>query len=282
MNELIIYGIIAGVILLFFISGIRIIRPNEKGLVERMGKYHRFANPGFNWIIPMFDSMVFVNISEMMADAKSQEIITKDKLNAMVGAQIYYKVKPDEANVKNSMYNVFDYETQIISLTRTTLRNVIGTLTLNQANSERNRINKQLMDTLSKETKNWGIEVVRAELTEINPPQRVQETMNSVVIAENEKQSAIDFATAAETKADGMRRAKIKEAEGLKQFAILEAEGKAKAFEMINKSFIGNAQLLKKMEVTENSLKDNAKIILTKEGINPQIILGEIPMKASR
>ncbi len=152
-------------------------------------------------------------------------------------------------------------------------------MTLNDANSNRDEINKQLMVTLIKETKNWGIEVVRAELKEINPPKDVKETMNKVVKAENEKQAAVDYATATETQADGKRRASIKEAEGEKEAAILKAEGQSQAFNLINKSFTGNAQLLKGLEVTQKSLENNSKIIITKEGINPQLIIGEIPLK---
>ena len=123
----------------------------------------------------------------------------------------------------------------------------------------------------------WGVEVVRVELKEIVPPNDVQDTMNMVIKAENEKRSAVDFATAKETEADGESRAAVKRAEGLKQADILEAEGKARAFELVDKAFTGNAKELKRLEVTEESLKNNAKIIIAKDGINPQIILGEIP-----
>jgi regulator of protease activity HflC (stomatin/prohibitin superfamily) len=99
-----------------------------------------------------------------------------------------------------------------------------------------------------------------------------------VIKAENSKRSAIDFATAKETEADGSRRAMIKEAEGKKQAAILEAEGQAQAFDLINKSFTGNAQLLKQLEVTQDALQDNAKIIVTDKGISPQLFLGELPI----
>ena len=101
--------------------------------------------------------------------------------------------------------------------------------------------------------------------------------MNKVVKAENEKISAKDLATAEETKADGFRRAAIKTAEGKRQATILEAEGKAKAYRLINESFKGNAQLLEKLKVTENSLQSNSKVVLTEKGITPQIILGELP-----
>ena len=245
-----------------FLAGIRVVRPTERGLIERLGKYNRFASAGFSYVIPMFERMVRVNITETMVDAEPQEIITNDNLNARVDAQVYFRVKPDEESVKNSQYNVNDVELQIVSLARTTLRNIIGTLTLKSANSERDRINKELMSTLIKETKNWGIDVVRTELKEIDPPKDVQETMNKVVKAENEKIAAVDFATARETEADGIKRAEIKKAEGDKQARVLRAEGEAKAFELINKSFTGNAQLLKRLEVTENSLAKGTKYII--------------------
>jgi len=207
-----------------------------------------------------------INVTEQMVNAESQEIITNDNLNASVDAQVYFKVKDDEESVKSSLYNVNNYKWQIVNLARTTLRNIIGTLTLKSANSERGKINAELYKTLHMETNNWGIEIVRTELKEIDPPKDVQETMNKVVKAENEKIAAIDYATARETVADGEKRAKIKEAEGYKQSKILHAEGEAEAIRLVNeaadKYFIGNAQLLRKLEATEKSLSDNAKIVI--------------------
>lgn len=257
---------IAAVVILLFFSGIRIVRPTHRGLVERLGKYKRFARSGFNWIIPIIDRMFQVNITEVMVDAQPQEIITNDNLNARVDAQVYFKVKTDEESVKNSQYNVFNYQWQIVNLARTTLRNIIGTLTLKSANSERGKINDELQKTLREETKSWGIEIVRTELKEIDPPKDVQETMNKVVKAENEKIAAIDFATATETVADGARRAEIKRADGVKQARILEAEGEAQAIKLVNEAaqqyFVGNAQLLRRLETVEKALMNNAKIVV--------------------
>jgi regulator of protease activity HflC (stomatin/prohibitin superfamily) len=259
------YFIIAAVIFIFFL-GIRIVRPTHRGLIERLGKYHKFANPGFHWIIPFIDRLFLVNITEQMVNAESQEIITNDNLNASVDAQVYFRVIETEEGVKNSQYHVNNYKWQIVNLARTTLRNIIGTLTLKSANSERGKINAELHRTLCDETSTWGITIVRTELKEIDPPKDVQETMNKVVKAENEKIAAIDYATAAETVADGVKRAKIKEAEGFKQSKILHAEGEAEAIRLVNeaadKYFTGNAQLLKKLETVEASLKSNAKIVI--------------------
>ncbi len=220
--------------------------------------------------------MFLVNITEVMVNAEPQEIITNDKLNARVDAQVYFKVKSDEESVKNSQYNVFNYQYQIVNLARTTLRNIIGTLTLKSANSERGKINSELQKTMRDETTHWGIEIVRTELKEIDPPQDVQETMNKVVKAENEKVAAIDFATATETIADGARRAEIKKAEGTRQAKILEAEGEAQAIQLVNeaadKYFVGNAQLLRRLIAVETALSANAKIVVPSNTNRPPLV----------
>jgi regulator of protease activity HflC (stomatin/prohibitin superfamily) len=265
MNNVVILIIVGAAFMLFF-SGIRIVRPTHRGLIERFGKYSRFANPGFHWIIPGIDLMYQVNITEKMINAEPQEIITNDNLNAKVDAQVYFKITSDEESVKNSQYNVNNIEYQIVNLARTTLRNIIGTMTLKSANSERGKINKELHGTLLDETRSWGIQIIRTELKEIDPPKDVQETMNKIVKAENEKIAAVDYATAAETKADGEKRAEIRRAEGVKQGQILRAEGEAQAIALVNeaaeKYFIGNAQILRKIQALETSLKDNSKIVV--------------------
>lgn len=278
METQILMMITAGILLIFF-TGIKIVRPTHRGLIERLGKYVKFANPGFHWIIPLIDRMYVVNITEQMVDAQPQEIITNDNLNASVDAQVYFRVIEAEESVKSSQYNVNNYKLQIVNLARTTLRNIIGTLTLRSANSERGKINAELHSTLRSETASWGIVIVRTELKEIDPPKDVQDTMNKVVKAENEKIAAIDYATAAETVADGVKRAKIKEAEGYKRAQVLHAEGEAEAIMLVNeaadKYFTGNAQLLKKLETVEASLKLNSKIVIP-TGTELVNIIGEM------
>ena len=275
--------------ILVFLMGIRIVRPTHRGLIERLGKYIKFANAGFHWIIPIIDSMYLVNVTEQMIDAEPQEIITFDNLNARVDAQVYFKIKPDEESVKSSQYNVNNYQYQIVNLARTTLRNIIGTLTLKSANSERGKINKELHNTLETETNTWGLEIVRTELKEIDPPKDVQDTMNKVVKAENEKVAAVDFATAAETVADGAKRAEIKKAEGIKQARILAAEGEAEAIQLVNeaaeKFFVGNAQVLRKLEAVEKSLALNAKIVVPTNAELVNVIgelAGVLPLKKEK
>ena len=214
------------VVAFLFLAGIRIVRPTHRGLIERLGKYSKFARPGFNWIIPVIDQLYQTNVTEIMIDAQPQEIITNDNLNASVDAQVYFKIRDDEDSVKKSQYNVNSVERQIVNLARTTLRNIIGTLTLKSANSERGRINADLHEVL------------------------------------------------------------IKEAEGIKRSNILQAEGEAEAIRLVNdaanKYFIGNAQILKKLETVERSLANNAKIVVPADSDLVNVIgnlAGVLPIK---
>jgi len=166
-----------------------------------------------------------------MIDAEPQEIITNDNLNAMVDAQIYYKVKSDEESVKVRSTTSTMSTPQIVNLARTTLRNIIGTMTLKSANSERGKINDELHTILIKETASWGIDIVRAELKEIDPPKDVQDTMNKIVKAENEKIAAIDYATAAETTADGKKRASNQGSGRRQQANILKLKVRRKRYD---------------------------------------------------
>ncbi len=270
-------AVVVFLIVVGVLSGIRIVRPTHRAFVERLGKYNRFAGPGIHLTIPFgVERMYQVDIREILVDATPQTIITNDNLNARVDAQVYLKVKPDEESVKASQYNVTNYQIQIVQLARTTLRNIIGTLSLKSANSERGRINEELRTTLRTETANWGLEILRTELKEIDPPADVQETMNKVVKAENEKIAAVDYATATETQADGQRRAEIKKAEGIKQAKVLAAEGEAQAIQLVNEAaeryFIGNAQVLRKLETVEKAFWQNAKIVVPADGSLVNII----------
>ena len=272
MIENIIYGVV-GLLVVIFLAGIRVIRPFEKGLHERFGKFIGLREQGFRWIIPAVDRMVKVDITENMVDVPPQKVITKDNLNADVDAMVYFRVvEPAKA-----IYKAENYRKQIASLARTTLRNLIGKMTLTDANSQRGIINVNLEQELSKQTILWGIDIVRVELQRIEPPKDVQESMNEVVTAENKKISAVNFANATETQADGERRATIKQADGKKQSIILEAEGEASAIKQvaeaeakkievvnqsIQKNFKNEAQDFKKLETAERALQSGTKYVI--------------------
>jgi regulator of protease activity HflC (stomatin/prohibitin superfamily) len=264
-------------LMFFILIGFRIVAQKRRGVVETFGKYTKSLDAGLTWVFPFVQTVRTLNVTETMSQIEPQEIITKDNLNALVDLVVFYRIRRDSESVKNAFYEVDNVVSQIEVLSRTTARNVIGGMTFADVNSKRAVLNDELRGLLAAQTDKWGVDVVRVELKEITPPKVVQETMNQVIIAENAKRSAVDFATAKETEADGLRRAAIKAAEGTKQAAILEAEGKSAAFDLINKSFVGNAQLLRTLEVTENSLKNNAKIIVTDKGISPTLILNDAP-----
>jgi regulator of protease activity HflC (stomatin/prohibitin superfamily) len=246
----------------FFVYGIRIVRPVETGIIEFLGKFSRTASAGFNWIVPGLFKMYRINITERRVDIDPQSIITKDKLNAVVDGVVYYRVE----DAKKSIYNVNSFASSVPSLAKTTLRAVIGKMTLTEANENRDKINENVEKILSIGVAKWGIEVVRVELQRIEPPPDVQDAMNQVVKAENEKIAALDLATAIETQADGERRAEIKKAEGIAAAIRLKADADGDAIKIVNeaaeKYFVGNAQLLKKLETVSESLRDNAKIIV--------------------
>jgi regulator of protease activity HflC (stomatin/prohibitin superfamily) len=214
-----------------------------------------------------------------MVTCQRQEVITGDNLNAGVSAQVYYRIKGDEQSVKNSQYNVDNIAVQIVSLAQTTLRNVIGSLTLRDANSKRAGLNTSLKDTISAETFSWGIDIVRTEIAEIDAPADVQKAMNEIVKAESEKRAAIDFATAVETQADGKKRAAIKEAEGRAQAVTIEADAKADAITKVNtavnETFKGPAVTFKQLEVGQEIFKNNSKIIVP-QGTNVTTLVSDL------
>ncbi|QMU54568.1 MAG: SPFH/Band 7/PHB domain protein [Nitrosopumilus sp.] len=289
-TPLIILIVVAIIGIIVILSGLKIIRPTHRAAVETLGKFSSFKKSGIIFVVPIIQRLFSVNITDTLVDVEKQFVITKDNLNCSVDAQIYYKVGEDEISLKKSLYSVNDYEYQIVQLAKTTLRSIIGDREFKVVNSDRTSLNQAVFDSMSVEAEKWGIRIVRVEVKEITPPPDVQDTMNMVIKAENDKQSAVNFAIATETKADGEKKANIKMAEGRREAMILEArgkkesqeliaEGEAKAIELVNKAanefFIENAQILKKLQVTEESLKNNSKIIVTKDGIDPTLVINE-------
>ncbi len=257
--------IIIGIIVLIGLSGFRIVRPTHRVAVETFGKWTRNCESGLTWIIPFVQQSRYVNLTEQMVDVEPQMVITKDKLNAEVDAMVYYKVK----DIKKCLYNVDNHKQQLTSLARTTLRAVVGKMTLTEANENRDKINGDVETILDKETDSYGVEVLRVEIQRIEPPRDVQGAMNEVVKAEQKKIAAEDTATAFETEADGKRRAAIKEAEGIAKGKTLVADANAYKIKVENdaaqKHFTGNAVKLKELEVTKSSLEKNSKVILGKD-----------------
>ncbi len=219
MNAVIVF-LIAAVILIFILvsMSIRIIRPFEKGLVERLGKFQRILDPGLNMIVPFFDTVIKVDMREVVLDVPPQFVITKDNVNVEVDAIIYAQV----TDPVRSRYEISNYIVASTKLAQTNLRNVIGEMDLDACLSSRDQINGQLRDVLDTATDKWGVKVNRVELQRIDPPVDITEAMSRQMKAERDKRATI-------LDAEAIRQAEINKAEGSMQAQILEAEGAAQA-----------------------------------------------------
>jgi regulator of protease activity HflC (stomatin/prohibitin superfamily) len=245
-----------------------IIHQAEKGLVERFGRYKETLDPGLKFIMPFIDSLkVRVDMRETVIDIEPQPVITKDNVTVTVDAVIYYYV----TEAKAVRYEVANFYSAISKLAQTNLRNVIGDMSLDETLTSRERINAALRDTLDEATDKWGVRVTRVEVKEIEPPRDISDAMSKQMKAEREKRATILEAEAYREKqileAEGDKQNAILVAEGDRQAAILRAEGEAQAIENVSKAadkfFVGNAQLLKQLEVTQASLEDNTKLVIS-------------------
>jgi regulator of protease activity HflC (stomatin/prohibitin superfamily) len=292
MSEILeIFAIIVPIVVVVYaiVSSLRIVRPTERGLVERLGRYHRFVQPGITLLVPFVDRIIKVNITERMTGVQRQDVITRDKVFMAVDAVVFYKVRPDEASVKASQYFVNNYESQIDTLARTVLRDIIGGMDMSVANTSRPIINAKLKEALDEQTRDWGIEIVRAEIKDLEPPRGLMSSMESVLKADNERQAAEKTAIAQATLASGQKNAAIQVAEGQKQAAILQAEGQktatieiaegdAQATKLRNEAlttyFKDSAITFKQLDTITASLQNNTKIIVP-EGKTLSLILNE-------
>lgn len=189
------------------ITGLRIVSPYEKGVVERLGRYHHTAQPGLNFLMPLLDTMRKVDMREQVVDVQPQEVITKDNVVVTVDAIVYYEA----TDPVKLTYNVADFYGAATKLAQTNLRNVIGETELDEALTSRDIINAKLREVLDDATDKWGVRIVRVEIKRIDPPVDVTQAMHRQMKAEREK------------------RAQILEAEGLRQARVLEADGEAEA-----------------------------------------------------
>lgn len=258
---------------LFILIGFRVVRPIQRGLVERFGKYVRTSEQGLRWIIPFVERMRKVNITEIRLDVAKQSVITKDNLNLEIDAVVYFKVN----DVSKAIYNVDDYAQSIPSLAQTTLRAIVGEMPFTEVNANRASINNKIEKELDSQTQAWGIDILRVELQDVSPSNDVQNAMDKVVTAEREKEATITQAAALKEAAKEEAEAIVIAARAQKESTIERATGEAEAIALVNnaveKTFQLRAQKYRELEVTENALSNNAKIIITEKGISPSVIL---------
>lgn len=215
---MILYILILIVLIIIGIKCVKILRPYEKGVVERLGKYNRTVESGVVILIPFIEKMVKVDLREQVVDVPPQEVITKDNTVVVVDCVIFYEV----VDAFNATYNVVNFYQAITKLAQTNLRNIIGDLELDETLTSREMINTELREVLDVATDKWGSKVVRVEIQKIEPPQDIVDAMSKQMKAERYKRASI-------LEAEGYKQSEIKKSEGDKQAAILEAEGKAES-----------------------------------------------------
>ena len=219
---IILLAVITAVLLLIAITGFRIIRPYEQGLVELLGKFRNTVDPGLRFVIPFLQRLLKVDMREQVVDVPPQEVITKDNVVVTVDAVIYYEAT-DPVKLK---YAVGNFILAITKLAQTNLRNVVGDLQLDEALVSRELINSKLRQILDDATDKWGTRVVRVEIQRIEPPPDVTDAMHRQMKAERDRRAVV-------TEAEGDKRAAILTAEGVKASAILRAEGEAEAIKRV-------------------------------------------------
>lgn len=274
--------VILAIIVLVFIFGIRIVPQERRAIVESFGKYNRYLEPGFNFIIPIIEATKSRDIRAHTLDIPAQPVITKDNVEIQVDGIVWARPYATEEAIKKTYYNIDNWKKAIQQLAQTNLRQEFGSLTLDESLIARATISANLQKELDAITDEWGIKVDKVEIKEIDPPADIKTAMHLQKTAEQTRRAAKLEATGRFEAAEQDKLAAIEKADGFRQSEIKMAEGRAKSIELINvaseKFFKGNAVKLKELEVTQASLQHNAKIILTEKGIKPSIILGDIPV----
>ncbi len=259
-------------------KSITVVHQAEKVIIERFGRYKETLDPGLKFIMPFIDNIsARIDMRETVLDIAPQPVITKDNVSVNVDAVVYYYVTEARA----VRYEVANFNVAVSKLAQTSLRNLIGDMILDRTLTSREIINTSLREILDEATDRWGVKVTRVEVKEIEPPRDIADAMSKQMKAEREKRAVILSAEAYRDKqileaegdkqnailvAEGNKQQNILIAEGERQSSILVSEGEAQAIENVSvaaeKYFIGNAQTLKQLEVTQASLERNSKIIV--------------------
>ena len=229
----ILLAVIGFFLFVYVLSGVKIVRPYQRGVVEQLGKFKATVDPGLQIIIPFIQTVRLVDMREQVIDVPPQEVITKDNVVVSVDAVIYY----EPTDPQRLIYNIGNFILAITKLAQTNLRNLVGEMQLDEALTSRDSINLNLRQILDDATDKWGVRVVRVELQRIDPPPDVMASMHEQMKAERTRRAVVTEAegrqTAAITTAEGQRQGAILAAEGIKQQQILEAEGQAGAIRSI-------------------------------------------------
>jgi regulator of protease activity HflC (stomatin/prohibitin superfamily) len=252
MEFLIPFGVIALVGLFIGTKSFKIVGQAEVMVIERLGRFHRLARSGFNVLIPFIErpksidvryfeadvsgvkriaagSTTRIDLREQVLNFPSQPVITKDNVTIDIDAVLYYRV----ADPQKATYAVQNLPYALETLTRTTLRNIVGEMELDQTLASRDQINKRMREVIEEAAVSWGVDVTRVELQAIEPPRDIQQSMELQMRAERERRAAVTNAEASKRaailEAEGLRESQVRKAEGEKEAAILRAQGLAEA-----------------------------------------------------
>jgi len=226
---IVVLAVIGFFLFAYVAAGVRIVRPYQRGIVERLGRFKETVEPGLRLIIPLVDTMRVVDMREQVVDVPPQEVITSDNVTVSVDAVVYY----EPTDPQRLIYNVANFMLAVTKLAQTNLRNVVGDMQLDESLTSRDKINIALREILDDATDKWGVRVVRVEIQRIDPPPDVMSAMHEQMKAERTRRAVVTEAQgrreAAITSAEGAKAAAILEAEGSKAKSVLEAEGRAEA-----------------------------------------------------
>ena len=261
------------------------LRPYERGIRETLGKYSGFVMPGLGFQVPFIHLVRVRDVREHTMDIHPQPVITKDNVEIQVDGIMWVRPTVDEESIKKTFYNIDDWKRAVIQLAMTNLRQEFGDLTLDESLVAREKIAANLQRILNTYAVEWGLTVSKVEIRLIDPPEDIKKAMHKQKTSEQERRSMRLLATGEFEAAEQQKLAIIQRAQGEREAAIQVAQGRAEAIRLVNESaekyFIGNAQALKRMEMTENSLRENAKIVITEHGISPTLLLGSLPVSVS-
>ena len=261
------------------------LQPFERGIKESLGRYSGFVMPGFGIQIPFLQIIRVRDIREHTMDIPPQPVITKDNVEIRVDGVMWVRPAADEESIKQTFYNIDNWKRAVIQLAMTNLRQEFGDLTLDESLVAREKIANNLQRVLNDFADDWGLKISKVEIMLIDPPEDIKQAMHKQKSAEQERRSMRLLATGEFEASEQQKLATIQRAEGEREAAIQVAQGRAEAIRLVNeagdKYFRGNAQLLRQLEMTEAALQNNAKIVITKEGINPTLLLGNLPVSIS-
>lgn len=264
----VIFVLVPGAIFIAF-NTVRIVRQSTIGIVERLGSYIGIRDPGLHILIPFMDRMFIIDMKEQVFALNPQPVITSDNVTMNIDAVIYYQV----TDPKRAAYEVANLVNAVEKLALTSLRNIVGEMTLDDTLTSRDKVNAHLQEVLDDATSKWGLKVNRVELKDINPPKDIEEAMQKQMRAERDKRAAILTAEgereAAIKTAEGDKRSNILRAEGEKESAIRKAEGEKQSIllkaqadaERIKMVKEAEAQMIERVYSAIHNGKPNAELI---------------------